>query len=431
MSEHTHSGRFIRSSRRHPCPICGRVKDSDCSWTQDEEQVFCHHAREDLYLGARVGVWAFAGNTKDGRCAHFVRHREQQRPHRRTIVTSSPKGFSEPKPDQNKANPQRLSITQIELARCVPKPPTPFIEDGSKRVFNDVEHQLVATWDHSKTQYVERWDGPDGKKLYRPHHRNNGVWILGGGEAPWGLYCRTFEELIEGQFVTEFEGEKCSEIAEAAGYIAISQPGHAHSFGQIVDRYRTLVELGCAGILYFADNDKTGDDKAERCSEAAAHVSLDFIVIRAADITPGIKAKGSIDEVDDPADFIARAQQLAVAELNKPQLSKGTFWQEIEAIKTEAKRLCSKNPDGSAVCKPQDRAIELREWSRRHGPYLNPDEIRRLIHEARAQLAGSVEMLTQGMEIDAPEDGCGGRPMKADSNMIERPQVGRPRCWSQ
>ncbi|MEC7303488.1 MAG: hypothetical protein VXV97_13170, partial [Pseudomonadota bacterium] len=45
--------------------------------------------------------------------------------------------------------------------------------------------------------------------------------------------------------------------------------------------------------------------------------------------------------------------------------------EEIEAIKAEAKRLCSKNPDGSFICKAQDRAIELREWSKRHGPYLN------------------------------------------------------------
>ena len=216
----------------------------------------------------------------------------------------------------------------------MPKPPTPFIEDGSKRIFNNVEFQLVATWDHSKTQYVERWDGPEGKKLYRPHHRgSNGVWILGGGELPWGLYCRTLAELIKGQFVTEVEGEKSSEIAEGAGYIAISQPGHAHSVGLIVDRYRALAELGCAGILYFADNDETGDRKAEACREAAAQVSLPFIVIRAAAITPGIKAKGSIDDVDDPADFIARAKQLAVVEELKPQLSKGTFWHEIEAIK--------------------------------------------------------------------------------------------------
>ena len=92
---------------------------------------------------------------------------------------------------------------------------------------------------------------------------------------------------------------------------------------------------------------------------------------------------------DDPADFIARAKQLAVAEELKPQLSKGTFWQESEAIKAEAKRLCSKNPDGSFVCKAQDRAIELREWSKRHGPYLNDSEIRRCLHEARAELSGS------------------------------------------
>ena len=83
------------------------------------------------------------------------------------------------------------------------------------------------------------------------------------------------------------------------------------------------MELGCAGILYIADHDDTGDRKAEACREAAAQVSLPFIVVRAAAITPGIKEKGSIDDVDDPADFIARAKQLAVAELLKPQLSKG------------------------------------------------------------------------------------------------------------
>ena len=257
---------------------------------------------------------------------------------------------------------------------------------------------------------------------------SNGVWILGGGDLPWGVYCRTLAELIKGKFVTEFEGEKSSEIAEAAGYIAISQPGHAHSVGLIVDRYRALAELGCAGILYFADNDETGDRKAEACREAAAQVSLPFIVIRAAAITPGIKAKGSIDDVDDPADFIARGKQLAVAELLKPQLSKGTFWQEIEAIKAEAKRLCSKNPDGSFVCKAQDRAIELREWSKRHGPYLNDSEIRRCLHEARAELSGSVEMLTQGMNIDAPDETWlwEGVLMHADSNMIVSvPKVGK------
>ena len=43
----------------------------------------------------------------------------------------------------------------------------------------------------------------------------------------------------------------------------------------------------------------TRDDEIFRI--AAAQLSLPFIVIRAAAITPGIKAKGSIDDVDDPA----------------------------------------------------------------------------------------------------------------------------------
>ena len=170
MSPHNHSGRTIRSGRGRPCPIddCRREKDGDCSWTDDGEQAFCHHARHDIKPGHVIGDWAFTGNTEDGRCAHFVRHRErnnyQQTGHPRTTVSQPFKGFSDPNSGQQKAKPPRLSINQIELARCVPKPPTPFIEDGSKRIFDDVEFQLVATWDHSKTQYVERWDGPEGQK---------------------------------------------------------------------------------------------------------------------------------------------------------------------------------------------------------------------------------------------------------------------------
>jgi len=428
MSEHTHSGRFIRSSRRHPCPICGRVKDSDCSWTQDEEQVFCHHAREDLYPGARVGDYAFTGNTKDGRCAHFVRHRERNnRPHRRTIVTPSSKGFSDPKPDQKQAKPKRPSVTQLELARCTPIDPTPFIEDGCIRTIRGVENcQLVCTWTHSDFQYVERWDQPDGDKTFVPHHHNGICWENVSGDKPWKVYRRTWDTSIRGLWVIEFEGEKCTEIAESAGYVAISQPGHIHSVGLIVDRYSELVELGCAGIIYVADNDEAGDQKAERCKEAAAQVSLPFVAIRAAAISPGIKSKGSIDDVDDPGDFIAAAIQKAQEELLQP--AKGRLWKEREQLQEEAMRLMGKNPDGSMVCPPQDRYVELRAFAKDLGLHLYPDDIRRVVHEARALLAGAVEMLTPEQEITAPEETWlwQGVLLKADSNMlISLPKVGK------
>lgn len=33
---------FVRSSKRTPCPICGRTKDADCSWTTD--LILCHQS---------------------------------------------------------------------------------------------------------------------------------------------------------------------------------------------------------------------------------------------------------------------------------------------------------------------------------------------------------------------------------------------------
>ena len=428
MSEHTNSGPPIRSGKGRPCPIddCRREKDGDCSWSRDGEQVWCHHPRHDIKTGQRIGDWAFTSNTKDGRCAHFVRHREQQRPHRRTIVTSSSKGFSDPKQDQKQATPARPSITQLELARCTPIPPTELKADTTALDSRAPKGQLVCTWQHSPTQYVERWDQEGGKKLFLPHHLIEGVWKTGGGEAPWRVYRRTWETPIKGLWIVELEGEKCSEIAEGAGHVAISQPGHAHSVGLIVDRYSELVELGCAGIIYIADNDEHGERKAEACREAAGQVSLPFIVIRAAAITPGIKSKGSIDDVDDPADFIARAKQLAEAELLQP--AKGRLWKEREELQEEAMRLLGTNPDGSMVCPPQHRHIELRAFAKDLGLHLYPDDIRRVIHEARAMLAGSVEMLTPEQEITAPEETWlwQGVLLKADSNMlISLPKVGK------
>ena len=341
-------------------------------------------------------------------------------------MTSSPKGFADPNPDQKKAKPKRLSITQFELARCTPIPPTELKADTTALDSRAPQGQLVCTWQHSPTQYVERWDQEGGKKLFLPHHLVEGVWKTGGGEAPWRVYRRTWETPIKGLWIVELEGEKCSEIAEGAGHVAISQPGHAHSVGLIVDRYSELVKLGCAGIIYIADNDEHGERKAEACREAAGQVSLPFVVVRAAAITPGIKSKGSIDDVDDPADFIARAKQLAEAELLQP--AKGRLWKEREQLQEEAMRLLGKNPDGSLVCPPQDRHIELRAFAKGLDLHLYPDELRRVIHEARAVLAGAVEMLTPEQEITAPEETWlwQGVLLKADSNMlISLPKVGK------
>lgn len=77
---------------------------------------------------------------------------------------------------------------------------------------------------------------------------------------------------------------------------------------------------------------------------------------------------------------------------------------------------------------PQDRHLELRAFAKDLGLLLYPDDIRRVIHEARAELAGAVEMLTPEQEITAPEETWlwQGVLLKADSNMlISLPKVGK------
>ena len=69
MFQRTKSERFIRSSKRRPCPICGRTKDADCSWAEDGSVVVCHHP---VNLSPQVdscGEFIFVGNTSDDRAA--------------------------------------------------------------------------------------------------------------------------------------------------------------------------------------------------------------------------------------------------------------------------------------------------------------------------------------------------------------------------
>ena len=69
MFQRTKSERFIRSSKRRPCPICGRTKDADCSWAEDGSVVFCHHPVNLIPQVDACGEYIFVGNSSDDRAA--------------------------------------------------------------------------------------------------------------------------------------------------------------------------------------------------------------------------------------------------------------------------------------------------------------------------------------------------------------------------
>lgn len=77
------------SSKRNPCPSCGRTKDGDCRF--NDELILCHQGSSHAPpLGLRVGgvvsiggrPWALVNQSGgfDGAAAVFVPHRENYRP---------------------------------------------------------------------------------------------------------------------------------------------------------------------------------------------------------------------------------------------------------------------------------------------------------------------------------------------------------------
>lgn len=71
-----------RSSKKNPCPACGRVHDADCAWSDDV--IFCHSG-SDLSIGQTIDVdgqpWALVKLNAgfSGNAAVFKPHEENRR----------------------------------------------------------------------------------------------------------------------------------------------------------------------------------------------------------------------------------------------------------------------------------------------------------------------------------------------------------------
>ena len=82
----------------------------------------------------------------------------------------------------------------------------------------------------------------------------------------------------------------------------------------------------------------------------------------------------------------------------------------------------------NSIIKPQDRMIHLRDHIKKSGLRIRDDEIRKKIWEGRKRKAGSVEMLTPDMAIDAPDEVWSWENiiMQSDSNLlVSLPKVGK------
>lgn len=257
---------YKASSRRLPCPICGRTKDSDCRISDD--LVLCaygstHRPPEGMRPGdtckANDGaIWAFTGNDTTERWAVFK--------------LNQPLNSTAKQPSLAKSRINRFA----KLLKVQPEPPARW-PNGQKL-------------DYSNSQWIVVEARESEKSTYRPWHFDaSGKARAGKGGNHWPLFHQ--EEAVAlgvDKWITEAEGEKCTEWIRAGGFVAISQPGFDHCKEGIYHRYLTLKNAGIVGIRYLADNDKAGKVKGERCAAVAASVGLEFELIDALDIWPDI-----------------------------------------------------------------------------------------------------------------------------------------------
>jgi hypothetical protein len=287
----TQAQQLTSSSKRNPCPICGRTKDDDCRISADLVQC-CYGATHSPPTGLKPGEvitgadgqqWAYTGD------ASGLRDRAVFTPHKPRDTTAGNSRSNSPAP---------FSFTLARLPQPAPLPPAHW-PHGHRLPYADglvVEVSIKA----------------EGKAFYPKHQTTAGKWARGKGPNPWPLWQEA--DAIahgRGRWIAETEGEKCAEWLRAAGLVAISQPGHDLGAASIQRRYAALAAAGVAGVAYLADHDDEGQRKASKCAAAAAAAGLQLVVINAADVWPGLPAKGSID--DAPGTAIERAAVFEVA----------------------------------------------------------------------------------------------------------------------
>jgi hypothetical protein len=315
MAERT----FTPSSRTNACPICGRTKDSDCRLSDD--LILCRigatHRPPTEKPGTSITAsdgsqWICRGRA-DGDWIQFALAGTNN--HHRPRTHRQPR----PTPFRIESPAAMAAIAgSIDLARLpgpLPEPPPDHLPSG---------YQLP----YSPTQRVVVKRDAQGKKFPVQHLTSNGdpaTWTTGAGPDPWPLWHQA--EAVHhgpGYWITEAEGEKCADWLRAGGLIAISQPGHAHKPEQIQARYRALQQAGIRGVVFLADHDEQGRQRAGQSLQAAAAIGLPLLVLHAGDVWPGLPAAGSIDDAPGtPAERVAAIQQAIPDAIAQQQQEEG------------------------------------------------------------------------------------------------------------
>jgi hypothetical protein len=314
------SSRLLPSSPSNPCPICHRADNKgSCRYSDDGPKWLCHKGTHhhppvglkigDLHLGDDFQQWAYCGESADSRTKIFKLH-EEKRPALRLVEAPRP---------------------ALSLARLSPE----------TKPAKGIATAAGTYYTYSEGQRVQR---TKDKQFFSQHRVNStDQWSPNAGEAPWPLYNEQVA-IASGGWILELEGEKCCDVASSIGLVAVSQPGNKALLKPelVAPRYERLRGAGVEGIVYLADNDPQGKEKAIALQEVAEGIGLPFVLLDAATLWPNLPQGGSIDDLT--------AEELAGA-AEKIEKAASLFQKPAKAPATTAKKP-EKKEKAAAPAKP-------------------------------------------------------------------------------
>jgi hypothetical protein len=308
----------LLDGKPHGCPICGDGVDR---FTFDNKEGrgtwLCRKCPAAPGKGAGGGdgmdlLQAVTGWDFKKAAAEIERHLR--------LPSRLPSNGHRPRPHPPAATPPpALPATPqgpIELLR-LPGPAEDVVRldpDGPIVRLRDGEFICAAVYRYSPSQQTQRLQPvAGGPKRFSVRSKVNGRPTWGAGPDPWPAW-RQSEAIAAAKanpdnWVLEGEGEKVAEIAREGGLVCITQPGHAHNPEQIQPRYEALKAAGVAGVVFLADHDAKGHERALKAQGAANTVGLPLVVLPASDVWPTVPKGGSID--DAPGTPAERAAAIA------------------------------------------------------------------------------------------------------------------------
>jgi hypothetical protein len=350
---------LLPSGRRNPCPVCGRTTDGDCRIGVDV--VLCHHGKtaappDALAIGEVIKGWAYTGESSDGRCSVFTRHKPSAALQCDSAAKVRPR---------RQRQPRRITLAMLPIAAAEPPPHL----DGQQLTYGP-----------------DQWITVVGKRFIPNHSDEEGRVHATAGQQPWPLYRQ--QDAIEharNQWVVEMEGEKCCRWVMAAGRVGISQPGHNHTQDAITRRYRELKAAGVEGVVYVADNDQTGIQKAQKCSDCAEEAGLPFLCFPAVRIWgEELPSGGSIDDAQGSA--VERFCAIEVAIEDHLDLTPEA---QVEGKQENLTVLLERCAQRALELPLEHRSHTLRSMAKALGASLTSRDADRLLASARSRRDGS------------------------------------------